>query len=255
MKTDWTDRVVMITGASSGIGAALSGSLSRRGARVALLARRADRLEELATRLPGETLVVPCDVTVETDRNASVDHIVESWGRIDVLVNNAGVGHYAPFADTDLDALRDLMEIDFVSAFAMAKRVLPHMIAAGRGLIVNVASTGGLIAHAPNVSAYLAAKHAVVGMSRGLRRELDGSGVRVQVVCPHLTDTGFFGVGVGAEEMELLANRLRDHMDSAESVAEGIVAGIEDGAFLVFPTPAARAAYERFREPELGGSQ
>jgi len=241
-------QVVVITGASSGIGAALARACSQCGARVALAARSRDRLSGVAGGCTGETLIVPCDVTVADERRRLVDRAVERWGKIDVLVNSAGIGYYAPFEEIDLASLRTLFEVDFVAVLAMTQEALRVMRPAGRGLIVQIASTGGLIAHAPNVSAYLAAKHAVVGMSRGLRRDLEGTGIRVQVVCPHLTDTGFFATGLGSEAMKETADRLRKHMDAADRVAEGIVAAMGSDRFIVFPTDRARAGYERFLE-------
>jgi len=240
--------VVIITGASSGIGAALARSCSKRGARVALAARRNARLAEVAASCPGETMAVACDVTVPEDRQRLVNVVVEKWGRIGVLVNNAGIGLYAPFDQTREADLRELLELDFVAVFCMTQLVLPVMRAAGRGTIVNIASTGGLIAHAPNVSAYLAAKHALVGLSRGLRRDIEGTGISVQVVCPHLTDTEFFEAGVGAEEMRMVAAPLRSRMDRAEDVAEGTTEQIGTESFIIFPTARAQAAYERFRD-------
>lgn len=241
-------KVVIITGASSGIGAALARSCSKRGAHVALAARRGEQLAEVAVTCPGETMVVTCDVTVSEDRQRLVNAAVERWERIDVLVNNAGIGLYAPFDKTGEADLRALMEVDFMAVFGMTQLVLPLMRATGRGAIVSVASTGGLIVHAPNVSAYLAAKHAVVGLSRGLRRDLEGTGISVQVACPHLTDTGFFETGVGAEEMQVVAAPLRCLMDTAEDVAEGTVEQIGADPFVIFPTARSRAAYERFRD-------
>jgi short-subunit dehydrogenase len=241
-------QVVVITGASSGIGAALARACSHRGALVVLAARSRDRLTKVAESCPGEILVVPCDVTVGAERCQLVDAVLARWGKVDVLVNNAGIGYYAPFEQIDLASLRTLLEVDFVAVVAMTQEVLRVMKSAGRGLIVQIASTGGLIAHAPNVSAYLAAKHAVVGISRGLRRDLEGTGIRVQVVCPHLTDTGFFATGLGAEAMREVADGLRGHMDAADQVAEGIVAEMGSDKFIVFPTDRSRKAYERLTE-------
>jgi short-subunit dehydrogenase len=244
----WSDQTAIVTGASSGIGAALAQALSRRGARVALAARRLPRLEAVAAGCPTETLAVPCDVTVPEQRRLLVDRVVERWGRIDVLVNNAGLGLYGTLEDTQEDQLRRLLEVNLIAVYGMIRLVLPIMKAADRGLILNIASTGGLIAHAPKVSAYLASKHAVVGMSRGLRLELQGGPVRVQVVCPHLTDTEFFAVGIGAEEMSEAADAVRHRMDSPDEVAEGTLEQLPDGPFLLFPTARAKAAYARLRE-------
>jgi short-subunit dehydrogenase len=247
--TNWLDgKTVVITGASSGIGAALAKTCSRRGARVALAARRRQRLTEVAALCESETLAIPCDVTKDDDRRRLVESTLDQWGQIDVLINNAGLGLYAPFDEIEESDLRELMDVNLVAVFRMTQAILPAMRKARFGRIVNIASTGGLIAHAPNVSAYLAAKHAVVGMSRGLRLELEASGISVQVVCPHLTDTEFFRVGVGADVMSNAADRLRRHMDSADDVAEGIVDQIGADPFIVFPTDRSKTAYERFVE-------
>lgn len=243
-----TEKTVIITGASSGIGAALAVACSKRGARVVLAARRAEQLAKVAGSCAGETLTIPCDVSNDDERRQLVEHVLNEWGRIDVLINNAGFGLYAPFDEIEESDLRSLFDVNVIAVFRMTQQVLPAMRDAGHGMIVNIASTGGLIAHAPNVSAYLAAKHAVVGMSRGLRRELEDSDISVQVVCPHLTDTGFFGVGVGAEAMSQVADRLRGHMDSAEDVAEGTIEQMGKEPFVIFPTAQSKKAYNRFLE-------
>jgi len=240
--------VVVITGASSGIGAALARRCAALGAHVVLAARRADKLSEVARTCVGEPLPVVCDVTAAADRARLVGTALECYGQVDVLINNAGIGLYAPFERTDEVDLRAVFEVNFFAVFLMTQEVLPSMRAARRGAIVNVASTGGLIAHTTDVSGYLAAKHAVVGMSRGLRRELEGTGITVQVVCPHLTDTDFFGAGIGAEAMQPVIEPVRGKMDTSEEVAEGTVAEIGAGPFLVLPTQRAQAAFARFRE-------
>lgn len=241
-------QTVLITGASSGIGAALAHACSQCGARVALTARSEQGLAAAAARCPGETATLPADVTRDRDRTALVKAVVRRWGRLDVLINSAGLGCYATFDDVSEEDFRELLDVNVVGVFRMTQEALLVMRPANRGLIVQIASTGGLIAHASRVSAYLATKHAVVGMSRGLRRDLEGTGIRVQVACPHLTDTGFFSHGRGAEEMKAAADGLRDRMDTADDVADGILRGMDSDRFVIFPTPRARAAYERFTE-------
>ncbi|MEW5826911.1 MAG: SDR family NAD(P)-dependent oxidoreductase [Candidatus Bipolaricaulota bacterium] len=241
-------KVVLITGASSGIGAGLARACSHGGARVALVARSERELMETARDCPGETAVLPGDATCDADRKSIVGSVVRRWGGLDILVNSAGIGCYGAFDELEERDLRDVLEINLVAAFRMTQEALRVMRVVNRGLILQVASTGGLIAHAAKVSAYLASKHALVGMSRGLRRDLEGTGIRVQVACPHLTDTPFFGRGHGAEEMKAVADSLRDRMDTADEVAQGIVKGMDSDRFVIFPTSRARAAYERFAE-------
>ncbi|HIJ19796.1 MAG TPA: SDR family oxidoreductase, partial [Deltaproteobacteria bacterium] len=198
---DLKGKVVVVTGASSGIGAALAQAFSMEEAKVTLTARRLDRLEETAGSCPGETLIVPADLVAQTDREALVDQSMERWGRLDILVNNAGLGFYGDFASTTQTQWRQIFEINLFSIVFLTQTVLPTMITQNQGLIVNIASIGGLLAHSRNVTPYVASKHALIGFSRGLAKDLEGTGIKVLAVCPHLTDTEFFSVSPGAEEM------------------------------------------------------
>ena len=182
-------QVMLVTGASSGIGKALAGMCSEAGAKVALTARRPDRLKETADRCSGETLVLPGDLVEEDHRKRLADQCIERWGRIDMLINSAGMGMYGDFLSTTEALWRRLFEINLFSTVFLTKEVLPHMQSQNQGLIVNMASIGGLIAHSNNVTPYVASKHAVVGLSRGLAEDLKGTGIRVLAVCPHLTAT------------------------------------------------------------------
>ena len=134
------DKIAVITGAGSGIGAALARVLSEAGALVTLTARRKDRLEAVAEALPGETLVVPGDITDDSDRAVVVDRTVSRWGGIDLLFNNAGSGAYGSFMETTEAQWRWLFEVNVFGAVLLTKRVIPVMAARGRGVIVNLAS-------------------------------------------------------------------------------------------------------------------
>jgi short-subunit dehydrogenase len=243
-----TDRVVIVTGASSGIGAALAGAFSRRGARVTLAARRAERLIETARACPAETLIAVGDLVRDEDRRRIVESTLERWGRIDILVNNAGIGMYGPAASASEDDWRGLFEINFFAHVFLTLAVLPVMSAAGGGLVVNVASIAGLMAHAEKVTPYVASKHALVGFSRGLAKELAGSGIRVLAACPHLTDTEFFRVAPGAREMAPLLENLRATLDTPQEVARGIIEQLDSEKPVIFPTPRPAKAYARHRD-------
>jgi short-subunit dehydrogenase len=117
-----------------------------------------------------------------------------------------------------------------------------------QGLIVNIASIGGLIAHSGNVTPYVASKHAVVGFSRGLAMDLKGSGIRVLAVCPHLTSTEFFEVSPGAEEMAPEVEKYKTFMDSPKAVARGIINQLDSERLVVFPTEKPATAYEKQRD-------
>lgn len=242
------ENVVIVTGASSGIGAALSRLFAGAGARVTLAARRADRLAAVARRCTGEVETVAADLTVAADRKTVVRRTLDRWGRVDILVNNAGLGAYGPFLDTPETEWRRLFEINLFAPVFMAREVVPVMARQRSGLIVNMASIGGLLAHSDKVVHYVASKHALVGFSRALARDLDGTGVRVMAVCPHLTDTEFFSVSTGAEAMAPVIERLKPHLDSPEDVARGVLENLDAGRVIVFPTERPARAYAKGRD-------
>ncbi len=245
---DLRNKVVIVTGASSGIGAALGQALSGEGARVALAARRLDRLQEVAGKCTSEVLILPADLTLESDRKMVVQKTLDRWGRIDILVNNAGSGMYGHFLDAGEADWRQIFEINLFSLVFMTRAVLPVMQTQGSGTIVNMASIGGLIAHSEKVTPYVASKHAVVGFSRGLARDLAGTGIRVLAVCPHLTATEFFASSPGAREMAPVVDQYRSFMDSPEEVARGIMSQLGSERVVVFPTAKPARAYERQKD-------
>ncbi len=242
------DQVVLITGASSGIGAALARVFSGEGARVALTARRLDRLHETAAHCNGETLVVPGDLVEKAHRELLVDQCLDRWGRIDILINNAGLGMYGDFASTTEALWRKLFEINIFSTVFLTQAVLPVMQRQCSGIIVNLASIGGLIAHSSHVTPYVSSKHAVVGFSRGLAMDLKETGIRVFAVCPHLTSTEFFDVSPGAADMALEVEKYRSFMDSPDDVARGIMEQLDSEKVVLFPTEKPARAYEKQRE-------
>ncbi len=184
--------VCLITGASSGIGEAAAELFARRGYRVALAARRVDRLEALAERIgPAQALVVPTDVSDSQAVEAMVQQVLETWGRVDVLVNNVGFGRLRRLEN--LDPLRDIeaqVRINLLGAMWAARAVLPHMYQRGSGSIVNVSSVAGWVA-LPGYSVYAATKYALRGFTEALRREAAPRGVRVSAVYPGPVATEF----------------------------------------------------------------
>lgn len=241
-------KVVIVTGASSGIGAALARGFSQKGAFVTLAARRLGRLEEVARTCPGETLVVSADLVREADRKNVVQQTVDRWGRVDILINNAGLGIYGHFTATTEADWREIFEVNLFALVFLTRAVLSVMQAQGSGLIINMASIGGLVAHSDKVTPYVASKHAVVGFSRGLVRDLAGTGIRVLAVCPHLTDTEFFSLSPGAQEMAPVVEKFRSFMDSPEQVAQGIIDQMDSDRIVVFPTAKPARAYAKQRD-------
>jgi len=191
VKISLKGKIVLITGASSGIGALTAKLLAKKGAVPVLTARSADKLREWSQRMPGEHAAYPMDVTDAAQVQATAAQVRERFGRIDVLVNNAGYGEFVPFVDADLAHFEDMMDVNYLGVVRCTQAVLPDMLRAGGGHIVNVASLAGKIGTARS-SAYAATKHAVIGLTESLRLELRGTGVLVSAVNPGPIATPFF---------------------------------------------------------------
>lgn len=175
-------RVAIVTGASSGIGQAAAERLARDGATVIAIARRRDRLEELQARFPNIE-PAPCDVTDHAALERIVDQTVLKFGRVDVLVNNAGFSYYERLVDSTLDHWRETQAVNLEAMFVLTKLVVPHMIARQYGRIVNVSSVQAL-ASEPVVGAYAASKGAINAWSRSLAVDLAEHRILVNVVAP-----------------------------------------------------------------------
>jgi hypothetical protein len=178
------DRVAILTGASSGIGVRLAHVLHGAGARLVVAARRVDRLEALAAELPG-ALTVGCDVTVDTDLERLVATTLDAHGRIDLLVNNAGMSDPTPAEDESPELFRRIVETNLTSAFVLSQLVGRRMLEQGSGVIVNVASVLGLVASGqiPQAS-YTASKAGLANLTRELAVQWARRGVRVNAIAP-----------------------------------------------------------------------
>src|ERR1035441_3506466 len=181
--------VCIVTGASSGIGAATSRLLSASGARVVLAARRTERLESLAAELPG-SLAVTTDVTVAEQLKRLVDRTVDAFGRLDVLVNNAGQGLHVPLEELDPVDLRAVFELNVVAPLGGMQTVVPVMRARSGGAIINVSSATTLRVF-PGLGGYAATKAALNMISQVARLELARGGITVSVVYPSVPATEF----------------------------------------------------------------
>jgi NAD(P)-dependent dehydrogenase (short-subunit alcohol dehydrogenase family) len=191
--TTFRDHAVIITGASSGIGRALALQLADEGAWLALAARNAERLEDVAAacrQRGGRALAVPTDVADETQCRTLVERACQEYGRLDILINNAGIAVVAKLDQLpDLERFRQVMDVNFYGAVHCTYGALPYLKAT-RGRIVNVSSLGGRLAIPYNTS-YVASKAALERFSDALRMELTEAGVSVTVVCPSWVVTEF----------------------------------------------------------------
>lgn len=218
---------ILITGASSGIGRALAGLCARAGARVAVAARSADRLAELAKELRAqpcpEILPLTADVTRDEDRRRILDSVVEHFGGLDVLVNNAGVGSFGHFATSNEDVLRQVMEVNFFAPAELMRLAIPILTRSEQPAIVNVASMCGRRGVAA-WSEYSASKFALCGLTDALRGEFARFDIDVLLIVPGLTQTEL--------RDHLLHNTGRmkiepDRGMTAEEVAQAIVRSLE----------------------------
>lgn len=226
-------KVVWITGASSGIGAALAGAFARRGARLILSARRADALAEVeaASRAAGggETALLPLDLADGESLGAKAGEALSRFGRIDLLVNSGGISQRSLAKDTGIEVDRRLMEVNYFGTVALTKAVLPHMLERRGGRIVVVTSLTGLFG-TPLRSGYAASKHALHGFFDSLRAELAGTGVEVTLVCPGFVRTAISNNALTADgtAQGTLDRAQAEGMDPDDCAAR-ILAGIESG--------------------------
>jgi NADP-dependent 3-hydroxy acid dehydrogenase YdfG len=219
-------RVALVTGASSGIGEATAMALAEAGARVAIAARRRDRLEALAGRLAGlgaEPLVLEADLIDEHVAQRIVHDAEARFGRLDILVNNAGVMYLEPVAEADLGRWRRMLELNVLSLIASTQAALAGMRERRDGHIVNIASTAGRIAN-PNAAGYSATKFGVVAFSEALRREVHADNIRVSVIEPGVVQTELRDhIGHAATQASLNAWAGSMRQLQAEDVADAIV--------------------------------
>ncbi len=182
-------QVAIVTGASSGLGHRFSRVLHAAGATVVVAARRADRLADLLTELPG-AVAVSADLTRDDERERLVGEAIERFGTVHVLINNAGVGRKVAVEHEDLDTFRGAMELNVTAVWHLSKLVAAPMVAQGYGSIVNIASMLGHVGSAPVKQAhYCASKGAVVNLTRELALQWARKGVRVNALCPGWFDS------------------------------------------------------------------
>jgi NAD(P)-dependent dehydrogenase (short-subunit alcohol dehydrogenase family) len=187
-------RRAVITGASRGIGKAIAERLAHNGARVALVSRKRETLEEVASELTShgtETLVIPANMNRSEDVVAIIPQVVERWGGVDILVNNAATNPvFGPLVDLNEEAWDKVMKTNVSGPFLLSREAAREMMKAGTGVIINIASTGGL-EPSPMLGAYSVSKAAVIMLTKVMAAELGKSGIRVNCIAPGLVETRF----------------------------------------------------------------
>jgi short-subunit dehydrogenase len=234
------DGAVVVTGASSGIGEEIAREFARRGYRLVLVARRADRLRDLAEELGGLAHVLPVDLSNRDDRATLPDQVAALGVVAEVLINNAGLTTLGPVADSDPRAELNLVEVDVATVVDLCSRFVPGMVKRGRGAVLNVASVGAF-GPVPGQASYGAAKAFVLSYTQAMREELRGTGVTAATLCPGPVRTGF-GEAAGIPDEEAEKSLPKFLWEEADAVAKVAVDGLASGKGVIIPGAANRIA-------------
>ena len=232
---DLKNRIVIVTGASSGIGLATAKLLTEHGAKVALASRSVAVLEKLSANLSG-SFVVPTNMTDPAAIKKMIELTRDHFGRIDILVNNAGQGYNAPVEFTDLKIFQQIINLDVFGPLIAMQSVIPLMRRQGGGTIVNISSATSVMA-LPSLGAYSSAKRMLNALSLTAREELAPDHITVSLVYPYITDTNFYKNSLSKKEHAFHPDHGPFKADSAGMVALKIIEVINSGAAEIFVHP------------------
>lgn len=246
MRRSFVGKVVLVTGAAGGLGAALCRAFSSAGARIVAMDLDQARLSSLLAELPTGTLAVggtqDGDIANAGACQRAIAQTLAHFGALDVLVNNAGISHRSLLQDTDPGVIRRVMEVNFFGAMQMTHAALPHLLA-GRGVVAAISSVAG---YAPLVgrTGYCAAKHALHGFFDTLRTEVEDRGVQVTLICPSFIATGIGGAALGGTGVSATSPRITTGGESDPAdVAQRILESIAQRQPLLLPDRTSRLAW------------
>ena len=230
------NKIVIVTGASSGIGKATAKLLAKHGAKVALVARSKNILSKLENEIQG-SFSRPTDMTDAEAIREMIQEVLDHYGRIDILINNAGQGYDALIESTNIDTFKHIFDLDLVSPLVAMQQVIPIMKSQNQGLIINI-SSGTALMHLPGMGAYAAIKSALAHISLTAREELKDYNVDVSVIYPYITLTDFEENTIkelpDSSEAEKNGSYVPPKADSAEFVAKKIIDCIDNSVAEVF---------------------
>ena len=226
-------KVAIVTGASSGIGKATAEELGRQGASVVVVARRRDELEAVAAAIEadgGHAVSFVADITQPVDLKRMVAAALERYGRLDYAVNNAGATGRGAFMDIKVEDFDQTMNTNVRSVFLAMQAEIPAILQSGGGAIVNTASVGGLVG-VPNLSSYVASKHAVVGLTKSVALEYATQGIRINAIAPGGTETAMISSGTKEQKDTLASYSAMKRLADPLEIARGIVYLLADATF------------------------
>jgi NAD(P)-dependent dehydrogenase (short-subunit alcohol dehydrogenase family) len=241
-RRDFSGKVILITGAAGGLGAALCHRFAAAGAHIAAMDLDATRLQDLVATLPAGTLSIAGNIADPAACQAAIDQTVAHFGALDGLINNAGISHRSLFQDTDPAVIRRVMEVNFFGAMQMTHAALPHLIQT-RGMVTAISSVAG---YAPLLgrTGYAASKHALHGFFDTLRTEVEALGVGVTLVCPSFIATGIGGAALGGQGGSATSARITAGGESSpDDIAQRIFDDLAQGRTLLLPDRTSRLAW------------
>jgi len=241
-RRDFSGKVILVTGAAGGLGAALCRCLAAERAQIAAMDRDAEKLDALMSSLPTGSLAIVGDLTDPAACQAAIERTVAHFGALHGLVNNAGISHRSLLADTDPAVIRRVMEVNFFGAMQMTHAALPNLLAS-RGVVAAISSVAGF---APLLgrTGYAASKHALHGFFDSLRTEVEDRGVGVTLVCPSFIATGIGGAALGGQGGAAGSHRITTGGESQpEDIARHIVDAIAHRRSLLLPDRTSRLAW------------